>query len=1059
MSKSSTAITLLRILVSGTIIASGGYLVAQSILNKDSDNIYIGPFTLTFRVDTEGDQVTKQVCSDNSSSTVFSCNDQYITAYYKDNYQTLADKFPQAGEASGFPKLEGYHIQWDIDNLSLVTSNLIVKGRYVENSVSHSVVFKTDYDTYIGSLLVEDTKGPNENEMADINDLAKTVYEKTGYAFAHWDVRYANRFDENGDPLVANLHYVNDDVIATAVYSPRFVEVNFLDMDGSTVLATKEVRFGSAMGEIPTSIFDKVGEYQSRKDAYYYLGKVRSEGGVVEVDQTVNISPETIVTTTSNAESYNIQIVSRNYVTVTFVSSYGGQTKTDVRTFSYTEGHKLNQADFDSIDAISHNGIDISWPVDTYIGTVVDRDIVINASYNIKKVNISYEAYVAEFNTTSYSKTSGILPDVTDSINYGSTLNRSLNASSLSEYSFDYFLVGDDTETKYNEAELSLLTFSEDTLIHGYFSHRNAKVTFKNATNSSGSSAVIDTYIGAPNITFNGFIINTPEGKIFTEKWNYSYVQTVNGVTSTVHKVYNSNLNANETITVAQSNIVLTPIFEDITFKVEFRLEGVGVVRTFNQVIYGTTDLAKNVPNPNLKPNEIFRGWYYDFASSTGVDPSYTPTVDRIIANNGCTIVFVAKIDTQETYIDFYANSSKVHTIVNNGSSTFTDYISQYMSMTGYDAPTLEGYTFVEWGVPAGCELGEIPSIQLDHQIVARFTGNEYDVNYTLVYTDSNGSKVSTGLSGTNDRVQVGKSYQPNMDEIKEKVFNVFDYGMGYSSNSFELISEFNTMPDYNGASFIAGTTVTYNPDFIDDDGKFNLYIQVVPKTININYYAAVDGSMATLGTRYTYTVTSNKGTGYSLLWRQNFNFDEISYSFDTLYDFGGWVINGTTYKSEGDYVPDIEITGDLNCYAIILEKKVNINLYALTNFNDKTLFNNNSYEHTYLPGFNQNYAKLYSSSAVDRGEGIDLSSKQMDLTTSILSYVNKMRIDNGQQEVADNIDDATFTVGGITYKVKGYRLLGGYSADAPTNALSNLWGLHTDLNETLNLILDLETI
>lgn len=1062
MSKSTAAVTLFRILIAGTVIAGGGYLVAQSILNKDSDNINIGPFTLTFRVDTEGDQTTKQVCVDNSSSTIFSCNDQYVTAYYKDNYQTLADKIPVAGEVNSFPKLEGYHIQWDIDNLNLVTSNLIIKGRYIENSVTHKVVFKTDYDTFIGTVLVEDTKGPNEKEMADINELAKSIYEKTGSIFAHWDVRYADRFDENGDPLMASLHYVNADIIATAIYTPRFVEVNFLDVDGSTVLANKEVRFGSTLGEIPASIYQKVEEYQARKDAYYYLGKVTSDGGIIEIDPSVDISSNTLITTPTNDESYNIQILSRSYVTVTFISSYDGQTKTDVRSFSYTEGHKLNAADFSSIDAIEHNGIDISWPVDEYLGVVVDHDIVIQATYSIKKVNISYEAYVADFNTGVYSKVDGILPSETDSVDYGSTLSRSLNVSSFNEYQFVRFELGTGVEIM-KEADLSLLTFSEDTVIKAYFTHRAATVTFKNAVNASQQPAIINTYIGAPSVAYsnNNFNVVIPEGKYFTNTWTYSYKHTVNGVTSTVNKIYNSTPMSGETITITEGSVVLTPVFEDITFTVLFKYQDGSIAKTYSKVIYGTEDLARAVPEPSLGNNERFLGWFFDRNQSIGVGLATNPLVGKICAEKDSTVVFVARIETQEVYVNFYEDSSggvPVYSTVNPGSRTFIDFIRDYTNLPAYQDPVRPGYKFIEWVVPTGYSLDDIAPSSINLSIVARFEGIEMDVQYNLVYLNSEGAKIETPLTSVvSDRVKIGEEFIPDLSALEELVFQSFNYGDGYTSSNFELNTTFNTTSDFNGSSFKSGDLVTYDPSYVDNNGNFRLFVQVVPKSVGVTYYAALDGEIVTLGSNYSYTVTSNKD-GYKLLWKNHFNFQSHFPSFDVLYDFGGWVVDGVSYTSNTDFISDSKITGDLKCYAIIHEKKVKVNIYALKNVTPEFL-NNNSTEHTYLPYFNDNYQKLYSSSLVDRGGSVDLTNNEFEIKTQILAFINEMRRNNGQEGDLLTLENAGFTISGVTYKLEGYRLLGGFDPNVNCSELNTLWGPHNDLNASLNLILSFSSI
>ena len=172
------------------------------------------------------------VTSDLTVTAVYTPN-VYTVTFVVDGqtYHTVTVTHGSAVTAPAIPTKEGYDKtapKWDKTDLSSVTGDMTVTAKYTVNK--YSIVFIIDGKSTIKNNV---THGTKLSQISGIPAIpAKAGYDKVA---PHWD-------------------HPNDTVITsaltiTAVYTPNVYTVTF--MDGTTVVATKEVTHGNALSDVP----------------------------------------------------------------------------------------------------------------------------------------------------------------------------------------------------------------------------------------------------------------------------------------------------------------------------------------------------------------------------------------------------------------------------------------------------------------------------------------------------------------------------------------------------------------------------------------------------------------------------------------------------------------------------------------------------------------------------------------------------------------------------------------------------------------------------------------
>lgn len=962
MGRSSLSIKLFRALIVGSVVTAGSYIIVQGTQNYNHEKINLGPFRIQFSLDTANSKVTREVCESIKPGESFTCADQVITAVYDDNYRTLAAKIPAANTPNGYPNLVGYHISWDLSNLGSVASDLIVKGQYVEDAESYPVLFVTSAGLPIDTQIVP------AGETADIEAASvkarSSDFEEVGKQFAGWDGQYFN---------------IQGPTTLYARYTDRWVEVSISDLKGQS-LEKRLVRYGDKLGELP-AVPD---EYVEADDGYYYWALMELKDGVLSEKATV--AADTAVRTKTNAEVFTIQLRKRSFVRVSFVSTTSnGVQVVDTREYSYAEKHVLTAADFTGVDQVDDNGVTVDWSL--HYGTVADRDLILYADCSLKTLELRFESYLRDDESSSYVLTPGLLPYEQTSVKYGSVLTEALNVGALNEYRFEYFTVGSDP-AQLSESELMSRMFQSDGEIRAYFVRRPATVRFINSylNGDASAPASIATYVGADNIVFDAvsFFVKAPEGYYFTDKWRYS--AKIDGVTTSL--IYDSSVGSGDKIVVNAQEVYLEPIFEKITFDVEFYDEN-GLKLATKKGIFYNENMVAGFKVPDYVPsasNITFDGWVFKPDLSTLSNPSLsTPVLTGVRAGHLDVLAFQAAVTVTEHYINFRADSVKstiVYQIANTGDKTIREYLDILNSDSSFAEPVKDGFVFQSWYWNSQYADSYIVDIGEDFNILPKYVGATYKVQYHFLV--QNGSSYIDHDLTHSFEVQVDTAYRDDMDAVRAEARTVLENSHSAWSDGYEIDSSFYLSSGFNTKTLGTGDIVTYDPLTLSDDplnpGQkvFNVYVRAVPRTATIYYKAVINHTTYDLaGSNNTY-VYNSEADGYHYLWGDRFDFASYAPTIAGVLEFVGWTDGSTEYLAADGYIPNSRFNSStVTLYAKFRELKVSVNFYGAVTEHGLNIASENAA----LSSFGSDF-RCFKTLAGDSGDDLSFADYQSVVNT-----------------------------------------------------------------------------
>lgn len=1017
MKKSSIGVNLFRTLIVGSAIFLGGYTIAQGIMNSNKENVNIGPYTVTFRLD-NADDLTSTVCEEALENGDVGCGDRKVTAYYQDNFQTI--DVPEAGK--DYPYYIGHHIEWDLDNLYSITDSVIVKGRYVKDEILHKVNFYLDYDKEapIGYIFVSHGESPTQDDLDDYRAQAEGSYQKPGFEFVGFTAFYSSEREGNRFLVEANYGEVKTDIDIVINYMPKSIKVSFFDENHAAISgADKNVLYNTSLGSIPQSVTDALNAARAKDDAYYYLAHFNIEDGVFVPDNEA-ITEDSIV---KSDGTYNIGIFKKDVVTVTFKTTYMDQTVIDTKSFMYADKYVLKDSDFEGIKTISSVGIEVTWPKADYVGRTVDSDIVIEALVNVKKVNVSYKVMLEDINNPgTYSDITSEFSLENEVLDYNSTLTNIPDVNSLLEYTFSHFTVSTDPTVEYTYQTLVSYHFKRDTEITIYYARRKATVTFNGATDALDNPLKIETYIGAPNVILPyGSTVRVPEGKYFTNKWNYSYVSKHENVQETINKVYDSS-SSTDTISVYDTDLVLNPEFKDILVNVKvYDRDQVTLLKEFTSVKYGT-DLTRDFDD--IKPvkgdNEDLIQWKRFDEEPGHIDCSY----NNIKGFNGETIKFYPEFETTEYRVVFKNDDgTEIAGYTIDGTKTVNDYISQ-LTTAGISATVPDGYEFDGWTIYNDQPLTYVVPNNSNFSITAKKKGKEYDVKFNFEYHLSladGTNTVETQSFTTTNKVTIGKALDRDYDALKEAALILLNTNTssvsGLSSlDNYTISTNFSSL---NNQQILNNTPIAYSSDSISSDSGtdyFNLYLRIVPKTVTVNYLTmTIDGYGRYLGIskiyseNYTYMSDT---AGYQVVLADHFGEDKLLDS--TRFKFVGWHDDaGNEYNISSDRISNSHVTGNITLVAKYKELRPIVRI-----FGPKTELALDSQYEIDNSTFNSNYT-VVSELATTNGDNVSLNNE--DLKKEIILYIGQNLATASSTPGFDDV----FTLGENQYQITGIRHLG----------------------------------
>lgn len=1061
MKKSSTAVNLFRALIAGSVIFIGGYTLAQGLLNSDNENVDTGPYTVTFRLDT-GDETTAKICSEAVENGTGSCRDRNVTAYYQDNFQTI--DVPRDGKE--YPYLSGMHIQWETDNMMDIRSSVVIKGRYVQNEILHTVSFYLDYnkEVSLGYVFVEHGGQVEQEVFNHYRALASERYAKEGYKFIGFSAYYASENPANKFTIKANSVMVDNDIDVVLDYAERLVDIKFYDENKTLITGIdKKVLYGSDLGVIPQTITDKVNELNKRGDGYYYLAHFTIDDSGVFTPSEETISSDLKIKDISNDEdSYGIGIFKKDILTIKFITTYNNVEYVQEKSYSYSDKHVLSAADFEDVDPEDLKNLDeltIHWPIDTYVGKTVDSDMVIRSTIDVKQIAINYKVQLRDESDPSAFK------DITSEFDFETIImdsNTRLkgipNVYGETKYSFMYFKISTKPDVEYTYEQLMYYHFKEDATISIYYERRRANIKFRFTTALDGAPLTLSTYVGAAGVELPfGAKVQAPEGKYFTGKWKYSYTVFENGIKYTKEEVYDSTSGSGDTIKVVEPEMVLEPQFEVIRINVEiYDRDKTTLLVNKPLVSYGSnlsSDFDVAMGKLTAAENEKFTYWArFDILS-------YQTSANYIKGENGDTLKFYPEFSTAEYFVIIKNDdNSEITRYAIDGVKTVADYINQ-LAVDGLSPVISGGYEFKGWLIANDLySMSDVVKKSSDLSIIAKTEAQEYKVQYNFVYQ----VRTSSGISYVNqsyeslDKIVIGSSLGADAYDvlkanalklIKANVSSVPDLT---SLDNYTIASNFTT---FDNLQISMNTPIPYHTAYIYNDGSedyYKLILTIIPKTVSIKYqtmlydnYARVVGIRDIGTTSYQYM---NDPLGYKVLFVDHFGKDK--FMNDLFYTFKGYVDEyGNVYTEEDNSYLDNElITKNLTLVALYEEVRPAIRIFGPKTIAalDKNSENNNA-------TFSSNYEAITELS-VEQGGSLSLSSDVFK--TGILLYIGNHR--QGQSSSSVTLSD-NIVIEGEVYRVKGVRRL---ASEEKVILIDDFLTTDIDsLTETMNYVLVLEKV
>ena len=1058
MKKSSVAVNLFRALCVGSVIFIGGYTIAQGLLNSDNTNVDIGPYEVTFKLDMD-DEATNKICTEAIEDGRGNCRDVKVKAYYQDNFQTI--DVPSAGKE--YPYQSGKHIQWDKENLMNIKSSVIVKGRYVEDEILHNVRFYLDYkrEELLGNVMVTHNESISQEALNYYRSLG-VQNERVSYQFDGFSAYYASEIAENKFKVAANYGTVTDDLDILLTYSKRFIKVNFYDENMTLIEGiNREVLYNSPLGDIPTEVSKKLEELKKKEDGYYYLAHFKSENGVFTITDDI-VDPDLIVEDkTKNIEEYNIGIFKKDTVEVKFITEYNNNTYTVRVSFNYLDKHVFEEADFayatpEELKNVPE--VTIKWPMDDYIGKVIDSDMVIRSEVEVKKLNIDYKVLLQDLNDpTAYDDVTSEFDYSSIKVNYGSKLSSIPDVYGLLEYAFIHFKLSNfDKELTYEE--LLKFTFVEDTTISVYFKRKAATVYFKSSVDIDNNKAILNTYVGADNVILPvGVKPIAPEGKYFTGKWEYSYKVVESGVIVTKKVIYDSN-NSADRINVTEPTVELTPVFSDIRVTVEiYQGDKTSIISTTRNVMYGSdlTDVfnfalgSLNASGDNVK----FAYWSRFDDLLTNCTPEY------IKGENGDVLKFYPEFMTSEHHVIFKnKDGSEITRYIVDGTKTVQDYITQLENDSSVSVTIPGGFEFERWSIASpDFALDTVVPLNSNLSIIAVTTAKEYNINFVLDYVikDATGTSSATqSFASANQSVTVGQplgadNYDLLLKEVSDYVKANYTSVAGISNlDNYSIASSFMTMDNLLIGS---STPIQYNDAYISVDGSdelYNINITIKPKKVKISYqtgeydlYGRMIGVKDIYQTTYEYFESAQ---GYEVKYKEHFGPDK--FASESLYTFIGWTDKYNNFYEQGglEFISNDLITEDLTIVAKYNPIKPSVRIFGL-----KTLAAFDVANEIDLMTFSSNYVAA-GELTTDYGSELNLSSSDVLKNALILYIANN----NSTQSSSITIHDEFF-IEGKAYRISGVRELGTNEEVIPIDDF--LSSTISSLTRTINYVLVLE--